>query len=99
GVAAGAVLEDGAPVLIADTDDIVRQVQKLVASGRLGQVQQVAGEAARVAVKRVLIVEDSLTVRELERKLIGARGYAVEVAVDGMDGWNAVRSGHFDLVL
>ena len=28
-----------------------------------------------------------------------ARGYEVMTAVDGMDGWNAVRTGHFDLVI
>src|SRR5262249_49416567 len=49
--------------------------------------------------KRVLVVDDSITVRELERQLLEARGYAVEVAVDGVDGWNAVRSGHFQLVI
>jgi two-component system sensor histidine kinase and response regulator WspE len=47
----------------------------------------------------VLVVEDSLTVRELERKLIESGGFEVEVAVDGADGWNAVRVGHFDLVV
>ena len=55
--------------------------------------------AAEKKRKRVLVVDDSLTVRELERKLLGNRGYEVEVAVDGMDGWNAVRTGHFDLVV
>jgi two-component system sensor histidine kinase and response regulator WspE len=49
--------------------------------------------------KRVLVVDDSLTVRELERKLLGSMGYAVDVAVDGMDGWNSVRTGQYDLVL
>ena len=49
--------------------------------------------------QRVLVVDDSLTVRELERKLLVERGYEVEVAVDGMDGWNAVRAGRFDLVI
>ena len=49
--------------------------------------------------KRVLVVDDSLTVRELEKKLLQTRGYEVEIAVDGMDGWNAARSGHFDLVV
>src|SRR5581483_33106 len=46
-----------------------------------------------------LVVDDSLTVRELERKLLESRGYAVEIAVDGMDGWNAVRTGAFGLVV
>ena len=27
------------------------------------------------------------------------RGYTVDVAVDGIDGWNAVRSAHYDLVV
>jgi two-component system sensor histidine kinase and response regulator WspE len=31
--------------------------------------------------------------------LLESRGYSVEVAVDGMDGWNAVRSSHYDLVI
>jgi two-component system sensor histidine kinase and response regulator WspE len=38
-------------------------------------------------------------VRELERKLLGSRGYEVEAAIDGMDGWNAARTGNFDLVV
>jgi two-component system sensor histidine kinase and response regulator WspE len=45
------------------------------------------------------VVEDSLTVRELERKLLADHGYDVESAVDGMDGWAALRDGEFDLVL
>jgi len=44
-------------------------------------------------------VDDSLTVRELERKLLTHHGYEVEIALDGMDGWNAVRSAPFDLVI
>ena len=50
-------------------------------------------------IKHVLVVDDSLTVRELERKILVEHGYEVEVAVDGMDGWNAVRAGRFDLVI
>jgi two-component system sensor histidine kinase and response regulator WspE len=38
-------------------------------------------------------------VRELIRKLLTNRGYLADVAVDGMDGWNAVRTGHYDLVI
>ncbi|MGH9857584.1 MAG: response regulator, partial [Acidobacteriota bacterium] len=49
--------------------------------------------------KRILLVEDSLTVRELERKLLKSHGYAVDVAVDGMDGWNALKTARYDLVI
>ncbi len=45
------------------------------------------------------MVDDSLTVREVERKLLVSHGYEVEAATDGMDGWNAVRTNHFDLII
>ena len=45
------------------------------------------------------MVDDSLTVRELERKLLEGRRLPADVAVDGMDGWNAVRSGNYDLII
>ena len=96
-IAAGALTEDGSPVLVVDTDDLIRSVEKLVASGRPEGLRRATAD--RKGRKRVLVVDDSLTVRELERKLLGNWGYEVEVAVDGMDGWNAVRSGRFDLVV
>ena len=49
--------------------------------------------------RRILVVDDSITVRELERQLLESHGYFVEVAVDGVDGWNAVRSGEYHLVI
>jgi two-component system sensor histidine kinase and response regulator WspE len=98
-IAAGALMEDGSPVLIVDAEDMIRSMDKLVSAGRLATVPWGSAGATATRRKRVLVVDDSLTVRELERKLIGNAGYDVEVAVDGMDGWNAVRTGHFNLVV
>ncbi|MDF3936395.1 hybrid sensor histidine kinase/response regulator [Pseudomonas citronellolis] len=97
-VSAGAVLDDGTPVLILDVEDMLRSVDKLLASGRLERIDGSARQGAAQR-KRVLVVDDSLTVRELERKLLLGRGYEVAVAVDGMDGWNALRAERFDLVI
>lgn len=97
-IAAGAVMEDGSPVLIVDVEDLLRSVDQLVSAERLEQVQRpAAGTGAKR--KRVLVVDDSLTVRELERKLLDNVGYKVEVAVDGIEGWNAARTGQFDLLV
>ena len=49
--------------------------------------------------RRVLVVDDSSEVRELERKLLGFRGYDVVTAVDGVDAWHAICRHPFDLVL
>jgi two-component system, chemotaxis family, sensor histidine kinase and response regulator WspE len=98
-ISAAALMEDGSPVLIIDVDDLVRSIEKLISTGRLSSVRRDALLPAERRRKRVLVVDDSLTVRELERKLLLGRGYAVEVAVDGMDGWNALRAGDFDLII
>lgn len=98
-VSAAALMEDGAPVLILDIEDLVRSIEKLVEAGTLARLQPGPAEAPPGKAKRILAVDDSLTVRELERKMLVGRGYIAEVAVDGMDAWNAVRSGGFDLVI
>lgn len=98
GVAAGALLDDGSPVLIIDVDDLLNAADKLLGAGQVERVTQQADVTA-LARKRVLVVDDSLTVRELERKLLVGRGYEVAVAVDGVDGWNALRAEHFDLLV
>ncbi|KVA20656.1 hybrid sensor histidine kinase/response regulator [Burkholderia ubonensis] len=97
-IAAAALMDNGEPVLIIDVEDLLRSVDKLVRGGRLDRVQR-EQHAAVARSRRVLVVDDSLTVRELERKLLEKRGYDVTVAVDGMDGWNALRGAAFDLVV
>ncbi|HBO78022.1 MAG TPA: hybrid sensor histidine kinase/response regulator, partial [Cupriavidus sp.] len=70
-----------------------------VSDGRIERVRHGGEETTQTRRKRVLVVDDSLTVRELERKLLSGRGYDVAVAVDGMDGWNVLRAESFDLVI
>jgi two-component system sensor histidine kinase and response regulator WspE len=99
-ISSGALTEDGSPVLIVDVDDMLRSIEKLVSAGQLERVRRQPGELPPARkIKRILAVDDSLTVRELERKLLSAHGYHTDVAVDGMDAWNAVRSGNYDLII
>lgn len=98
-IAAGSLTDDGTPVLIFDVEDMIRSVEKLVSQGRIEGVRQAAAASMQARARRVLVVDDSLTVRELQRKLLAGRGYDVTVAVDGMDGWNVLRAEPFDLVI
>ena len=95
------VLDDGWPVLIVDVEDLVRSIDNLLGGKRLKEVAGPSSTASRARrpAKRILVVDDSITVRELERQLLEGRGYAVDVAVDGVDGWNAVRAGDYHLVI
>ena len=95
----GSILENGNPVLIVDVEDLVRSIDNILMGRRLSRVEfEQLAERARHR-KRILVVDDSITVRELERQLLQSRGFAVDVAVDGMDGWNAIRDVHYDLVV
>jgi two-component system sensor histidine kinase and response regulator WspE len=98
-ISSGALLDDGSPVLIVDVEDLIRSIEKNIEAGTSVAVQNGDREETQKRPKRVLVVDDSLTVRELEKKLLQTQHYEVEVAVDGMDGWNAARTGHFDLVI
>jgi two-component system sensor histidine kinase and response regulator WspE len=98
-ISAGALLDDGSVVLIVDVEDMLRSVEKLLNTGRLERIARHSNQVVEAARKRILVVDDSLTVRELQRKLLLNRGYDVAVAVDGMDGWNALRSEDFDLLI
>jgi two-component system sensor histidine kinase and response regulator WspE len=96
-VSAAAVLDDGSPVLIADVEDLIRAMDHLIQTGTLARCEPAAAGARRG--KRVLVVEDSITVREVERQILRGAGYDVAVAVDGQEGWNVARAEDFDLVV
>ncbi|MEW6038639.1 MAG: hybrid sensor histidine kinase/response regulator [Pseudomonadota bacterium] len=97
-VSAVSVGEDGMPVLILDVDDLFRSIASMLSGGlAVGRRGRSAPERQRV--RRILVVDDSITVRELERRLLENHGYQVDVAVDGMEGWNALGLGRYDLVV
>lgn len=98
-ISSAAILDDGSPTLIVDVDDMLRSIENLISGKRLGKLESADPSLRLKPAKRVLVVDDSLTVREVERKLLESRGYRVDVAVDGMDGWNGVRLGSYDLVI
>jgi two-component system, chemotaxis family, sensor histidine kinase and response regulator WspE len=98
-IQAAALMPDGSPVLIVDVDDFLHSVDAMLLDGSAAALRNAALDFQPRKARRILAVDDSLTVRELLRKLLTAGGYHTEVAVDGIDGWNAVRKGRFDLVI
>lgn len=97
-ISAGAILDDGSPVVIFDVDDLVRSIHQLLTTGKLQKIGK-GPHALPVGKKRILVVDDSLTVREVERRLLATAGYEVATAVDGVDGWNTLKVESFDLLI
>lgn len=92
--------EDGVPLLIVDTQDLVRSIDQALAAGRMRTIRATThGGSEPQRRKRVLVVDDSITVREVERNLLKNHGYEVDVAVDGAEALTAVQNQSYDLVL
>jgi chemotaxis protein histidine kinase CheA/CheY-like chemotaxis protein len=102
---AGATIDgDGSVVLVLDIRELaVRQL----ASGSGPVAVPSARRTGLLAVPvlrasdrpRVLVVEDSIGVRELQRVILEGAGYDVSTAVDGLDGASRLTGPPVDLVL
>jgi two-component system, chemotaxis family, sensor histidine kinase and response regulator WspE len=95
-VSAAGITEDGSPTLVLAVDDMVRAVEARISGGREGSQ---SGSDSTPHQKRVLVVDDSRTVREAVRRLLEKHGYHVELALDGADGWHALTLSQYDLMI
>lgn len=96
-VNAAAVLNDGTPALIFNVEDLLHSMQEAIEPGLPpARLQHQPGTAGP---KRVLVVDDSPALRQMEQRLLMSRGYRTEVAADGLEAWAALQGGHYDLVM
>lgn len=60
-----------------------------------------APAAAKVKMRTILVVDDSVTTRTLEKSILEANGFKVILAVDGLDALDRLRSGaaQIDLIV
>jgi two-component system sensor histidine kinase and response regulator WspE len=98
-VAASALDEDGVPLLVMDVEDMLVSIRRGLGEGRIRGVAAASLTRAGAGRRRILVAEDSITVREVERQMLMRAGYHVEVAVDGVDAWNQLCGGAFDMLI
>ena len=98
-IAAAAIRSDGVPVFVVDIDDLLRSLKRSLQGGRLLGVAADHASSTQRSKQRILVVDDSITVREVQRQLLMRRGYEVDVAVDGREGFSALRAGRYDLLV
>lgn len=89
------VLGDGQLVPILHPADLYRSALEATGSSLSQQSQQ----RSAVAPQRLLIAEDSFTSRGLLKAILEGAGYQVATANDGLEAWNALKQGQFDLLV
>jgi two-component system chemotaxis sensor kinase CheA len=94
-VASAGLLGTGRLVLVLRPTALVRACYQV---GRLTERPAAqAPAAARPPV--ILVVDDSITTRVMEKNLLEAAGYQVRVAVDGAEAWMLLKTEPCDLVV
>ncbi len=90
GVSAASLDENGLPLLILDVEDLIQTALGRPVSTSGGEVE---------GAPHILIVDDSHTVREMERRLLVRAGYRVTTAQNGQEAWNLLRLNEYDLLI
>lgn len=95
-VAGATILSTGEVCMILNPSDLIKSLSRRGAS--------VSIAPARVSenVKRkpaILLAEDSIAIRTQEKRILESAGYEVVTAVDGLDGFNKLKTRSFDAVV
>jgi two-component system chemotaxis sensor kinase CheA len=97
-VAGASVEPDGSVLLVLDPPGLIERARRSrVALAHVAVATP--AEAPGPASRRVLVVDDALTVRELQRGILERAGYDVRVAADGVQALRSLDSEPSDLVL
>ncbi|TWC29952.1 CheA signal transduction histidine kinase [Pseudomonas sp. SJZ079] len=89
------LLGDGQLVPILHPGDLYRSALSVGAGSLERNVQETSGNTAQ----RLLIAEDSFTSRGLLKAILEGAGYQVATANDGLEAWNTLKQGAFDLLV
>ncbi|MEP7187646.1 MAG: chemotaxis protein CheW [Roseiflexaceae bacterium] len=79
-IAGATILADGRVVPVLDVADLLR-----AALGARRSTTAASSEAAPRQIRTVLVVDDSITTRTLEKNILEAAGYRVRLATDGLE--------------
>jgi len=94
-VTGGILTSDGSVALVLNPTGIIEAFEH--SNGKLAFAM--ARPAAKEHVHRILVVDDSITTRTLERSILEAHGYQVRIAVDGLEALEQLRTESVDLVI
>lgn len=96
-ISGATILGTGEVCMVLNPQDLVKSVRKQ--SIIISDAQPLAEEVNEARKKVILLVEDSIATRTQEKRILQSAGYEVVTAVDGLDGWNKLKTRQFDAVV
>lgn len=93
-VSGATILGTGEVCIVLNPQDLIKSVHQVSESSA---IQELIEQSK--AKQSVLLVDDSIPVRTQLKRILEGAGYEVTTAVDGLDGFNKLRTGQFDAVV
>lgn len=93
-VSGATILGTGEVCIVLNPQDLIKSVHQASESSA---IQELIEQSK--AKQSVLLVDDSIPVRTQLKRILEGAGYEVTTAVDGLDGFNKLRTGQFDAVV
>lgn len=99
-VSGASIAGDGEIIPVLNAKDLMRSVSARELEASFAKTTASKTKEKRSKKKKsILVVEDSITSRMLIKTILESEGYAVSVAVDGQDGYTALKSNPVDCVV
>ena len=92
GISGATILGDASVVPVLDLADLARRIGSIVPT----QDEEVAEESTE---KRILVVDDSVTMRKVSTRLLERNHFIVETAKDGLDAIEVLQHFKPDLIM
>lgn len=83
-------------IIVLNPNEIVKKTQSLSSSLLMNRAKEEPTEPKKA---KILVVDDSITTRTLEKNILEHKGYEVVVAVNGKDAWDLLQKQKFSLLI
>nr|WP_199313015.1 Hpt domain-containing protein [Microcoleus sp. FACHB-672] len=93
-VAGATILGTGEVCMVLNPQDLIKSVRRPSKA-----IKPVSAAVPAAGKQTILLVEDSIATRTQEKRILESAGYAVVTAVDGLDGYNKLKTRSFDAVV
>ena len=96
-VSGATVLGTGKVIMILNVADLIKSAKK--ASDKRDGISLGSSGSEAEKTKSVLVVDDSITARTLEKNILESAGYDVLLANDGVEALSTLKANHCDIVI
>jgi chemotaxis protein histidine kinase CheA/CheY-like chemotaxis protein len=96
-ISGGTLAGNGQVIIVLNTSDLIDKALHITQSAPITVTEQ--KETKALSRPHILVVDDSITTRTLEKNILESKNYQVTVAVNGKEAWDMLQNQKFSLLI